>query len=187
MKRFRTIISILFISLLPLSFALGQEKKNEQKVKIIIADKSGTKVAIDTIYSGDNNIDTIILKGGNMIYIGKDGSKTDNIPGRQVKVIAYVDKDGVNTGHKYIYINDDKVISHSGDEKFDIFVSDDEFDKDLEKTQYIFAKDGITVTMEGNDEEKVKELAIEIEKKLDIDKEVSGTATKEVIKKTIKK
>jgi len=78
-------MSVLFISLLPLSFAPGQEKKNEQKVKIIIADKSGTKVVIDTTYAGVDNVDSIILKSGNMIYIGKDDSEPDNKQGKRVK------------------------------------------------------------------------------------------------------
>jgi len=141
-------MSVLFISLLPLSFTLGQEKKNEQKIKIIIADKSGTKVVIDTTYAGVDNVDSIILKSGNMIYIGKEDSEPDNRQGTRVKVIAHADKD---------------------------------------VTQYVIAKDGITVTIEGNDEQKVKELAEEIEKKLDIDKGESETAVKETEKKIVKK
>jgi hypothetical protein len=164
MERIKTIISILFISFLPLSLTLGQEKKTEQKVKVVIADKSGTKVVIDTTFTGTGTVDSVILKGGNVIYIGKRDSESEGKAEKQVKVIR-----------------------HNGDEKFDIKVSDDEFDNDLDRTKYVIAKNGITVSIEGNDEVKVKELANEIEKKLDINKEESGSTVKEVEKKIIKK
>ncbi|MCX6260023.1 MAG: hypothetical protein NTY95_04185 [Bacteroidia bacterium] len=164
MERMKTIISILFISFLPLSLALGQEKKTEQKVKVVIADKSGTKVVIDTTFTGTGTVDSVILKGGNVIYIGKRDSESEGKAEKQVKVIR-----------------------HNGDEKFDIKVSDDEFDNDLDRTKYVIAKNGITVSIEGNDEVKVKELANEIEKKLDINKKESGPTVKEVEKKIIKK
>jgi acyl carrier protein len=164
MERIKTIISILFISFLPLSLTLGQEKKTEQKVKVVIADKSGTKVVIDTTFTGTGTVDSVILKGGNVIYIGKRDSESEGKAEKQVKVIR-----------------------HNGDEKFDIKVSDDEFDNDLDRTKYVIAKNGITVSIEGNDEVKVKELANEIEKKLDINKKESGPIVKEVEKKIIKK
>jgi hypothetical protein len=164
MERMKTIISILFISFLPLSLTLGQEKKTEQKVKVVIADKSGTKVVIDTTFTGTGTVDSVILKGGNVIYIGKRDSESEGKAEKQVKVIR-----------------------HNGDEKFDIKVSDDEFDNDLDRTKYVIAKNGITVSIEGNDEVKVKELANEIEKKLDINKKESGPIVKEVEKKIIKK
>jgi hypothetical protein len=178
---------IFIISFLPLSLVPGQEKKNEQKVNVVIADKSGTKVVIDTTFTGAGDVDTIILKGGNVIYIGKHDSDLEGKPGKQLKVIANVDKDDGNTEHRYVYVNDGKVIRHGRDEKFDVMVSDDEFDNDLDKTKYVIAKDGITVTIEGNDEAKVKELTNEIEKQLDINKEGSGSVVKEVEKKIIRK
>jgi len=187
MKRMKTIMSVLFISILPLSLALGQEKKNEQKVKVIIADKSGTKVVIDTTFAEDAEVDSIILKEGNVIYIGKDDSESDKKPGKQIRVIAHVDENGGNNEQHYVYVNSDKVVGHIGDEKIAITVNDDDFDSDLDRTKYVIAKNGITVSIEGDDEEKVKELAQEIEKKLDIDKEESGTTVKETDKKTVRK
>jgi hypothetical protein len=187
MERMKTIMSVLFISFLPLSLSLGQEKKTEQKVKVVIADKSGTKVVIDTTFTGTGTVDSVIMKGGNVIYIGKHDSESEGKPKKLVKVITHVDKDGENSEHQYVYINDDKVIKDDWDEKFDIVVSDDEFDNGLDRTKYVIAKNGITVSIEGNDEVKVKELANEIEKKLDINKEESGSVTKEVEKKIIKK
>lgn len=153
----KTIISILFISFLPLSLALGQEKKNEQKVKIVIADKSGTKVVIDTTFTGTGTMDSIIMKGGNVIYIGKNDTDLEGKPGKQINVIAHVDK------------------------------GDYEFDNDLNETKIVIAKNGITVSIEGNDEVKVQELAREIEQKLGLNSEKTGSAVKEADKKVIKK
>jgi hypothetical protein len=187
MKKMKTIMLILFISFLPLSLAFGQEKKNEQKVKVVIADKSGTKIVIDTTFTGTDKVDSIILKGGNVTYIGKADSESDINPGKQVKVIAHVDKDGSNSGYQYVYINDGKVIQHNGDSEFDILVSEDESDGDLDITRYVIAKNGITVSIEGNDEVRVKELATEIEKKLGVNNEKSEPVVKKVEKEVIKK
>jgi ABC-type Na+ efflux pump permease subunit len=50
MKRlFKIVISAFIFGLLPLSILSGQEKKSEQKVKIIVYDGTGTKVVIDTL------------------------------------------------------------------------------------------------------------------------------------------
>lgn len=72
MKRTRIILPLLFITLLPFSFVSGQEKKNEEKIKIVIADKSGTNVVIDTTFTSDNKLDSLKLKDGTVVYIGKD-------------------------------------------------------------------------------------------------------------------
>ncbi len=187
MRRIKTIISILFISFLTLSLALGQEKKNEQKVKVIIADKSGTKVVIDTTFTGTGTMDSIIVKGGKVIYIGKNDTDLEGKPNKQINVLAHVDKDGKNTEHQYVYINRDRMDSRTGDEIFDVMVSDDEFDNDLNETKIVIAKNGVTVSIEGNDEVKVQELAREIEQKLGINNENTGSAVKEAVKKEIKK
>lgn len=187
MRRMKTIISILFISFLPYSLALGQEKKNEQKVKVIIADKTGTKVVIDTTFTGTGTMDSIIVKGGNVIYIGKNDTDLEGKPGKQINVMAHVDKDGKNTEHQYVYINKDKVDSRTGEETFDVMVSDDEFDNDVNETRIVIAKNGITVSIEGNDEAKVQELARDIEQKLGVNNEKTGSAVKEVEKNIIKK
>jgi hypothetical protein len=167
----------------------GQEKKNEHKVKVIIADKSGTKVMIDTIFTGSDKIDSIITKDGSVIYIGKNDPDNQYKQGKQIKVIASIDKDGEKTESRYIYFNDATVDTESGDDVFDIIVSEEDSDNDIEKTKYVIAKNGITVSVEGNDELKTKELIKEIERVLDINKDEpeSGQAFKEVDKNTVKK
>jgi hypothetical protein len=189
MNRTRTILLILFISLLPLSFTSGQEKRNEQKIKVIIADKSGTKVVIDTTFSGSGTVDSILLKDGQIVYIGKNDLALETEPGRHRKIIARVGENGKNYEHQYIYINDDKDLSDISNDKLDVNISDDELDNDTDKTKFVIAKNGITVSIEGNDEVKVKELAGEIEKRLDINKDETSSkpAVKEIGKKTVKK
>lgn len=182
MKRTSTILTILFISFLPFSFAFGQEKKNEHKIKIIIADKEGTKVVIDTAFTNAGTADSVILKGDNIICITNHDKDIYGKSGKQYKVITRIDKDGDNTESQYIYINDDKVEHNISDDKFDISVSDDEFDNDTDKTKYVIVKNGITVSIEGNDELKIKELVIEIEKSLNVEKE--DTSAKPVLKET---
>jgi len=172
MNRIRIILSVLFISLFSCSFASGQDKKEEQKIKVVIADKKGTKVLIDTAFTGDVLADSIILKEGKVIYIGNNKFDIHDGPGNQIKVIAHVAKDGKNTENQYIYINDGKVISHSEGKNFDVIVSDDEFDNDMEKATYVMSKNGITVTIEGDDENLIKELIKEIERKLDLNDDV---------------
>jgi hypothetical protein len=189
MKRIRTILAILFISLIPLSSAFGQEKKDKEKVKVVIADKSGTKVVIDTSFTWTSNTDSIITEGGNVIYIGKYDKEDPDTPGKQFKVIARVDKDGEDSEHQYVFINDGKVIRHAGDNSFHVMISDDEFDNDTEKTRIVIAKNGLTVSVEGTDEARVKELVKEIEKKLDASNEDPDKepGVKEVEKEIIKK
>jgi ABC-type Na+ efflux pump permease subunit len=182
MKRIKIILTILFISLLPLTLALGQEKKNEQKIKVVIVDKEGTRVTVDTTFTGADPVDSVILKGDNVIYITNHDRDKGCKSGKQYKIITRVDKDGDNTESQYIYINDDKVERNIGDDKFDISVSDDDFDNDTDNTRYVIAKNGITVSIEGKDEVKIKELAKEIEKRLEVEKE--DTSSKPVIKET---
>ena len=59
----------------------------------------------------------------------------------------------------------------------------------LRKSRFVIAKDGMVVTVEGNDEAKAKELVKEIENKLGVRND--GSEKKETVKveskKTIKK
>ena len=40
----------------------------------------------------------------------------------------------------------------------------------MEKTKYVIAKDGMVVTIEGNDEAKAKEILKDVESRLGVDK-----------------
>jgi hypothetical protein len=187
MKRTGTVLSILIFSFITLSFASGQEKKNEEKVKVVVADKSGTKVVKDTVITWVGESDTIKIKSGNVIIIS-DESGDSHEKCKQIKVVAHVDKDGKGSDRQYVYINDGKETDHSGDHTFDIMLSDDEFDNDVDKTRYVISKNGITVSIEGEDEILIKELVKEIEKKLEINNNepVPGVEVKKTEKKTVK-
>jgi hypothetical protein len=139
----RTIISIsaaFLISLVSFSSASGQEKKSEQKIKIVIADGSGEKVVIDTVMNDKMSTDTVTIHGGTVyVYSSSNsaGNKTD--------------------GDTYSY-----------------HMSSDKMQADAEKTKYVITKDGMKITVEGSDYEKVKALVKEIETKLGSDKDKSS-------------
>lgn len=58
----------------------------------------------------------------------------------------------------------------SGDTN-DVFVNKSDNDSTINRTKYVIAKDGMVVTVEGNDEAKAKELVKEIENKLGVNNE----------------
>ncbi len=214
MRRIKIVFATLFISLLPFSMIFGQEKKSEQKIKIIVADESGTKVVIDTVLNNSPVLDSIRLKNGEVIYIGRDRdehrymhgqdrgrayiriSPDEKGTGKETREITVISSDSIGwtqtpkaCGQQYIYINDDKVIRKDGEKKFDVYVSTDQNDSNVNKTKYVIAKNGIVVSVEGDDEVKVKEIINLIENKLDVNKEEQATkaVVKEVEKKQIKK
>jgi hypothetical protein len=93
-------------------------------------------------------------------------------------------------GNVYFYSNDDKDTEKGNSEKFDVFFDNDDRDEMADtKVRYVVAKNGMVVTVEGNDEEKAKELFNEIEKKLDegtsskAGRETSKTTTPKPVKK----
>lgn len=187
MKSTGTVLSVLILSFIALSVASGQEKKNEEKVKIVVIDKSGTKVVKDTVIAWVGESDTLKMKSGKVIIIS-DESGDSYGKCKQVKVIAQVDKDRKGSDQQYVYINKGNETDHSEDETFDIMVSDNEFDNDLDKTRYVISKSGITVSIEGKDEILINELVKEIEKKLEINKDAPapGVEVKKTEKKTVK-
>jgi hypothetical protein len=79
MKRILTAISsAIIICLIPFSMVAGQEKKEEQKIRIVVDDGSGTKVVIDTLITGGIKTDSLILKDGNVIYLNNLSGETVN-------------------------------------------------------------------------------------------------------------
>lgn len=148
--------------MLPMSMVKAQEKKSEQKIKIIVSDGSGTKVVIDTLIKDGHSNDSIRVKGGKVIFIGDSGDLTGmkHTDGSE-KVYVYV-----SSGDK----NEKKDI----DKTFDVSVTNDDTDSSVEKTRYVITKDGMVVTVEGTDEAKVKDLIKEIENKMGVKSEDSG-------------
>jgi len=246
MKRKIKIFALLFvIGLVTFTVATGQDKKSEQKIKIIVNDGSGTKVVIDTLITDGHMQDSITLKDGKVIFIGHTGDEhimkhTDNkdqvyvfvssddkvkhaegktitivssdsaivkhkenggqvivmssaAPGHKNKTVHYeVVSDGphsdVKSEEKVIYVTKGSPDKHS-EMTWSTVVSGDEHKSEEYSTRSIVAKDGVVVTVEGNDEAKVKELVKEIQKKMGVNppasekKETVNTETKKTTKK----
>jgi len=200
MKRFLTILTLsLIVCLIPFSGLTAQDKKSEQKIKIIVDDGSGTKVIIDTLIKDTQTKDTVILKGGKMVFIGHSGDeKMIRHSDGSEKVYVYVssdDKDGSKDSRtvtvtssddatwtvtdsdandekneKRIYITEAKTNDKKIEKTYKVSVSKDDSESTEYSTRSIIAKDGMVVTVEGNDEEKVKELVKEIQQKMGIKK-----------------
>lgn len=179
-----SIVAILIL-LAPFSPAIGQDKKTEQKIKIITDDGSGKKVVLDTLFTG-NGPDSIKLNNGSVVYI-KHGEDTDMMHGdgkhhvyvtstssddkdvKQITVIAS-DSDEIAGDHDNVvfYNNVSKNTNHEkgSSDTFTVYV--DKNDSSSDRTRFVIAKDGMVVTIEGNDEAKTKALAKEIEEKLGV-------------------
>jgi hypothetical protein len=244
--KIKIIVSLLAISLIALTVASGQEKKSEQKVKIIINDGSGTKVIVDTLITDGHLQDSIRLKDGKVIFIGHQGdesgmkhsgdnehmyviaSSDDNVKHGETKTITVVTSDSSIVSHsdgdeKVIIVSkaspghsngtvqykvisgdshgegksDDKVfyISKAGssgkekNESVKVYVNEDDNESNEYSTRSIIAKDGLVVTVEGNDEAKVKELVKEIQQKMGVKppasekNETVNTGTKKTTRK----
>ena len=63
------------VLLIPFSMTSAQGKKNEQKVKVVINDGSGTKTIIDTVYKDGTMPQKITTKDGQVIIIGDPGDE----------------------------------------------------------------------------------------------------------------
>jgi hypothetical protein len=252
MKRVvKTGLALFLALLIPSGIIIAQDKKNEQKIKIVVTDKSGTTVELDTIIKGDTPVESIKLKNGEVFYLSKHGSggtvkhiegsdgeisvtvttdskgekgeKGEKSDVKHVTIISSDPADIHENGEggdviilksgthlteesagktftitssesgskdiKYIYINEDKDTGKGGEKTVGVKVTTNENTKDVEMTKYVIAKDGMVVTIEGNDEAKVKEMIRDVESKLGVSKEDKNTKTvvKEETKKTTKK
>ena len=103
---------ILFTVSIPIMPAFCQEKKNEQKIKIVIEDESGAKTVIDTTFTGDSAPKTITLKNGKVIVIGKPGTDMllEKLPAGKEKVFVTVTSDDEGEKRK-----EEKIIIMSSD------------------------------------------------------------------------
>jgi hypothetical protein len=187
MKRITSIIAascILF--LIPFVFVSGQEKKSEQRIKIVIANDGGSDVILDTLITGKPLNDSIVLKDGKTIYlVHDDKDEVAGAPGCKKYVITTTSSDEGDSKKEIkkeimIVSSDSDMTAEKGNEKnsqlswvqadgksYSYTVEEDTRAGDSEKTKYVIARDGITITVEGSDYAKVKELTREIEKTLD--------------------
>jgi hypothetical protein len=239
MKRIVKILLVLIPAfLLPAVILTAQKKEKGKHVKILIADKSGSIVEIDTLIKGDKPADSVKLKNGEVIYLtrhGKQSTRTHlkgdkgnmvvtyssddkgdkktqkkifvvsddsakDIEGGNViivrtgkhmhevkggNVVTWSSTGGDSKGSKYIYINEDKNTGEKGEKTIEVKVTTDDNDNKVEMTKYVIAKDGMVVTVEGNDEAKAKEIIKEVESKLGVSKDDKNT--KKEVKEETKK
>jgi hypothetical protein len=189
MKRIMKIaLAITVVMMTATSFALAQEKEVQQKIKIVVEDKNGREVVVDTTLSHVTRVDSIRLNDGKILYIneGDDfttshitgGGEGDHIvivksvsgkqqpEGENKEILAWVSAGSDAHGHSTVHISNEGEALKDGEKRYDIKVTTDESGKEIEKTSYVLSKNGMVVTIEGDNEEKVKELAALIEAKL---------------------
>jgi hypothetical protein len=210
MERIKIVLVTLIVSLLALPLVSGQDQKSEKRIKIVVANESGTIEEIDTVFTDNAVPDSIKLTDGKVIFIGPGGNgrsliarsgkghfvivSSDDEDIRKEIIISSSDslKWSVKPGEEeegIIIYSDDRVIRGSGEKTIDVIVTNDDNDGDTEKSRFVIAKDGIVVSVEGNDEAKVKKIVDVIEKKLDINEEDTEgkTIVKETQTRTVKK
>jgi hypothetical protein len=198
-------LASLFLFTMPFSVIKAQEKKSEQKIRIITNDGSGEKVVIDTVFSGESP-ESLKLKDGSTVYI-KHGSEDEDLihadgahhifvtsssdgkDGNKTSEITIIQSDSISAGKGDVIFYSS---AGSGDSKGDVhykvvskntkneqgsdkFMSVDKVDSSSDKSRYIIAKDGMVITIEGSDEAKTKALAKEIE-------EMAGVKSEEEVK-----
>jgi len=112
-------------------------------------------------------------KTGN-IYIYSDAKSMEGIKGEDDKMMSWSINDQGGSGEKVIVINDGKVIKKDGVESYTYTIKSDKTvnkDSDSEITKYVISKDGMTISVEGNDYAKVKKIADEIGGKINSNSE----------------
>jgi hypothetical protein len=69
LRSFLLFLSALFV---PLSSAICQDSKTENKIKVVLDDGSGAKTVMDTICTNSQLPDSVILKNGKRIVKRKE-------------------------------------------------------------------------------------------------------------------
>jgi hypothetical protein len=191
----KNLLLILFAMSVPLSSAICQEKKSEKKIKVIIDDGSGVKTVIDTTFTNGPLPDSVILKGGKVIYFTGSGDEilTEKSPKNRLVTVTTTGNDEKSREKTIIITSDDATRTSKaegdGDKDSDILEKLEKNDSETEMTKYVIAKDGVVVTVESNDETKAKDIIKVIENKLDVksDDSEKKVVVKTETKKTVKK
>jgi hypothetical protein len=208
-RKFKYAVITFCVLFVPLVIAAGQDRKTEQKIKVVVDDGSGTKVLIDTVFTGKKHPDSIKLKNGSVIYM-KDNEPVElkNAQENEHITVTYTSESSDEEGmapkegkkeikynvktittsdgdkNERIFINKEKSDKEKNEKSITVAVSDDDEATETEKTRLVIARDGMVVTIEGNDEAKAEELAKIVEDHLGINKNETG---KKQISKTEKK
>jgi hypothetical protein len=178
MKR-RILYAATFILMIPFSFTSAQNTKSEQKIKIVVNDGSGSKVLIDTVFSDSKGPDSLKLKDGTVVYL----KHPDNVEGyrnHKGEDHFFVTSSSNSSSSSNSNSNSDnhhkkyKIVTRNSQDSgdtYDVSVNKSDNDSTMNRTKYVIAKDGMVVTVEGNDEARAKELVKEIENKLGVNNE----------------
>jgi hypothetical protein len=192
----KNLLLILMICSIPLSMAFGQEKKTEQKIKIVVADKSGTKTVIDTTFTAGSMPDSIVLKDGEVIYLARPekgltisksksgGEKVmvtvtalDEGDKKKEERVMIMSGDGetwttasAGEGKKRVYVFANAEGSGDKPLKKIIVSSDDDEEINYEGEKVIIVKDGKVIKSDGGET-----FDIRIEKKDDIESDADVT------------
>ncbi len=180
------VVSLLTI-IIPAALVSGQDKKSEQRIKIVVADDGGTKTVIDTLITGDAAKDSLVLKDGKTIYLTQsENNGSDAYRGAKHYVVTTTVTDGddakkeVTKEIRIVSSDSDMQPDHAnrkgkqahceemvngGKYSYTIVSPDKEPGSDMAK--YVISKDGLRITVEGSDYDKVKEVIKNIEKSLD--------------------
>lgn len=204
------LLSAVFIILLFEASASAQDKDKiaEKKIKIVIDEGTGEKTVLDTLFTGTSVPETIELNDGRVIFIGEAEDDIITVrKGEKIIVSMAVDDDGIKEKEEKIIITESDslkwTMATTGDKEGKVFVYAGTYEKpdkhiyittsgnkttewiakedeDFGETKYIIAKDGIVVTIESDDEDKVMKVAKDIEEMLGV-KSDEG-AHKEIVK-----
>ena len=110
----------------------AQEKKTEQKIKIITDDGSGKKVVIDTVFTGKSP-DSLKLKDGSTVYIKHGEEDGDMIHGDGAHHIFVTSSDGKdgNKTREITIIRSDSSSAGKGDVIFYSSASSEDSEGDV--------------------------------------------------------
>jgi len=181
MKRIINLSLVIILGMVTISAASAQEKKSENRIKVVIDDGSGSKTMIDTVFT-DDMPEKLKLEDGNYVYIKKgDGdiielpevkgskkiivtvnSESDNDQeSSQEKSIVVHSGDGAvwhSAGSSnVVVIKDGKVIKTDDGKRISISMSAGS-EKETEATRIVIAKDGMVISVESEDEKKAEDL-----------------------------
>lgn len=191
MKRiFTTFLVLLTAGTLPFNLALGQEKKTEKKIKVVVADKDGEKVVLDTVFTGSDLPGEVEFKDGRVVLIAKNGDKSEwtvksssssephimvfsgsnkDDSGIEKKVIITTEPEGSNEwrqkdGEKVVIVDESRISEITEDGKTIRIMVKEDAESRPGMSSYVIAKDGVVVTVEYDDEKKGQEIIRELEK-----------------------
>jgi hypothetical protein len=147
----------------------NDKNSNDKQKKVIIISNDG-----DSSKVIEEN-DVIIIKGGkHVVSTGDEG------------YAVWTSRDG-GSESKYVYIDESKSTGDKKEKTIEFSYNTDKKGNSNEKSKYVIAKDGIIVTVEGDNEAKAKEIIEDVKAKLGVNKEdKSGKENAKETKKTKK-